>query len=92
MPERGRVRYNLALALAQVGRDEDALVMMKDAQRLAPNDQGILQALLLDLAKRERWSEAEHYALALGRVAPRSRLAQQVLQRIDALRRAGLIE
>jgi Flp pilus assembly protein TadD len=84
LPGRARARYNLALALREAGREEDALVELAAAERLDPRDPQIVHARAELHAGRGEWDEVRAAAARLAELAPGAPVVADLLRRADA--------
>ena len=82
MPQRARVRYNLALALDRLSRDKEAEVALLEAVRIDPRDPDIVYAMAAFYVQREQWKRARLIAEQLLTISPDDPRARPLLGRI----------
>jgi Flp pilus assembly protein TadD len=87
LPENHRVRYNYALALRHLGKNDAALSEMLNAYKLDQSDPGIVQALAIFYMQEKKWEQALAYAEKLVALAPGvpgpEQMVKQILQEMS---------
>jgi len=83
MHERARTRYNYALTLRHIGRNEDALSEMLKAHEIDPRDPGIVQAVAIFYIQEGEWSMALPYAQNLVKLLPGDPQPEQMVRQIQ---------
>lgn len=74
-PGSAATRYQLAIALTQLGRQEEAEQHLREALRLLPENPYVLTALGMTLVRQKRAAEAVPFFAQAERANPRSALA-----------------
>ncbi len=84
MPDRARVHYNLGIARQQRGQMQEAEAALVRAREVDPGDAGIARTLAALYLQQGDLERARIHAKAALRLAPSDRMAQQLMQEIDA--------
>ena len=83
LPHRGRVRYNYALALENLGAKPKALVVLLEAYEIDPYDPRIVQLLVVFYATDNDLETALEYARHLLEINPDSPKAQDLADQLE---------
>ena len=84
MPQRPRVRYNLALLLPGVGRVSEAEAQLLQAHAISPADPDVVNALAIHHMRLGQWERALQFGERLDRLVPNDPGVEQMLVRIRA--------
>ncbi|MCB0806162.1 MAG: tetratricopeptide repeat protein, partial [Bacteroidales bacterium] len=82
LPERPRIRYNLALIYQQLNQLRKAEAMLKSGLEKTPGHFDLLFALADLYVKQNRFVEAKQFALKLNELYPDNPVGDQILQSI----------
>jgi len=83
VPDHAIMHYNYSLALRHLGRDADALTEMLIANKIDPDDSGIIQALTIFYIQKKEWGKAYPYAQKLVELFPSAPGPKQMLKQIE---------
>jgi hypothetical protein len=81
------VRRNLAVALARIGRIDDAIAIVDLVVAGAPNDITLLRSRTTLLLMARRWEDADQQLTAIDRIAPEDPTARAIRKLAGELRR-----
>lgn len=84
LPTRARVQYNYALALAQLGKENEAEQQLILTQRVEPNNPTYLFALVNFYVQHQAWQAALPWARKLAAQHPNDAQLQQFLEQIES--------
>jgi Tfp pilus assembly protein PilF len=83
MPRHARVRYNLSILLQQLGKNNQAESILKEALAIEPNNPEYLYALAVYYIQRMRFEEARPYAEKMTDIPEAQSSGRQLLQVIN---------
>jgi predicted CXXCH cytochrome family protein len=89
MPGKARVRYDYALALRHIGRNDEALTEMLDAHKIDQRDPAVIQAIAIFYIQDKQWGSALHYTELLVQLAPEAERPKYMLKQIQEVIQAG---
>jgi len=89
VPGDARVRYDYALTLRHLGRNDDALSEMLNAHKIDQRDPSIVQAIAIFYIQDKQWESALHYTELLVQLAPDAERPKHMLKQIQEVMRAG---
>ncbi|MEE2674529.1 MAG: HEAT repeat domain-containing protein [Myxococcota bacterium] len=84
IPERGRIRYNRALALQRLGRSGPALALLQELESQSPNDPEVQNALAVLHFQMGEFEAAAEHAERLVELTNRAPAALELLEQVRA--------
>jgi len=89
MPGDASARYDYALTLRHLGRNEEALSEMLHAHDLDPKAPSVVQALAIFYIQDKQWEKALHFTELLIQLAPDAERPKHMLKQIQKVMREG---